>query len=189
MASEVLTSVNGIREGSIAILVPEMIARAGAHASRRFIEFFTANIRNPNTRAAYAQGVGQFLTWCERHHLELPTLEPIAVAAYIEQLTRTLSAPTVKQHLAAIRMLFDWLVVGGVIPTSPAASVRGPKHVVKRGKTLVLDAEQARMLLDSIDAGTLVGKRDRALIGVMVYSFARVSAVAKMNVEDYWQNG
>jgi site-specific recombinase XerD len=166
-----------------------VIARAGPHASRRFIEFFTANIRNPNTRAAYAHAVGQFLAWCQRHRLELHTLEPIAVAAYVEELMQIRSAPTVKQHLAAIRMLFDWLVVGQVVPTSPASSVRGPKHVVKRGKTLVLDAEQARMLLDSIDAGKLVGKRDRALIAVMVYSFARVSAVISMNVEDYWQNG
>jgi site-specific recombinase XerC len=86
-------------------------------------------------------------------------------------------------------MLMDWLVVGQVIPMNPASSVRGPKHVVKKGKTPVLSREQARQLLDSIDTSTLIGLRDRALIGVMVYSFARVSAVINMNVEDYWQNG
>ena len=116
---------------------------------------------------------------------------------------RTASRPTVKQHLAAIRMLFDWLVVGQVLAINPAHAVRGPKHVVKRGKTPVLSEEQARRLLASIKVGKtitsedgtekevplLVGLRDRALIGVMVYSFARISAVVAMEVEDYFSNG
>jgi integrase/recombinase XerD len=172
-----------------AIQLPAIIVVAGEHASRRFIEFFTANIRNRNTRAAYAHAIGRFLDWCESNRLSLDTIEPVAIAAYIEQLMTIQSAPTVKQHLAAIKMLLDWLVVGQVLPFNPAASVRGPRHVVKKGKTLVLSAEQARQLLDSIDSTTLVGLRDRALIGAMVYSFARVSAVINMNVEDYWQNG
>ena len=172
-----------------AVTLPAIIADAGEQASRRFMEFFTANIRNRNTRAAYAHAVGLFCDWCESRGLNLNQLSPIAVAAYIEQMTGSHAAPTVKQHLAAIRMLCDWLVIGQVIPNNPAASVRGPKHVVKKGKTLVLSAEQARTLLDSIDISSLVGLRDRALIAVMVYSFARVSAVINMNVEDYWQNG
>ena len=85
------------------------------------------------------------------------------------------AVPTVKQHLAAIRVLCDWLVVTQVLPTNPAAAVRGPKHVVTKGATPVLTAEETRTLLDAIDTGTVVGLRDRALIGVMVYSFARVS--------------
>ncbi len=94
-----------------------------------------------------------------------------------------------KQHLAAIRVLFDWMVTGHVTPVNPAWSVRGPKHVVKKGKTPVLTAAEARQLLDSIDTSTLIGLRDRALIGVMCYSFARVSAVVGMNVEDFYQQG
>ncbi|MBI3796472.1 MAG: tyrosine-type recombinase/integrase [Deltaproteobacteria bacterium] len=86
-------------------------------------------------------------------------------------------------------MLFDYLVTGGVLPFNPAASVKGPTYVVKKGKTHVLSAEDARTLLDSIDPSSLIGLRDRALIGVMVYSFARVSAVVSMKVEDYYQNG
>lgn len=113
----------------------------------------------------------------------------MVVAAYIETLTGTHSKPTVKQHLAALRMLFDWLVTGQVIPANPAAAVRGPAHVVKRGKTPVLSADQARRLLDSIETDSVVGLRDRALIGVMVYSFARVSAVVGMLVEDYYPEG
>ena len=121
--------------------------------------------------------------------MRLETIQPIAVAAYIEALTQSRTAPTVKQHLAAIRMLFDWLVTGQIVPTNPAWSVRGPRHVVKKGKTPVLTAAEARLLLDSIETDTLIGLRDRALIGLMCYSFARVSAVVGMNVEDYYQQG
>ncbi len=169
--------------------IPALIGEAGDGAARRFFEFFTANIRNRNTRAAYAHAVANFLRWCEERHLSLRSIEPIAVAAYVEQLQATHAAPSVKQHLAAVRMLFDWLVTGQVVPTNPAASVRGPKHVVKRGKTPVLSAEDARKLLDSIDTTTIIGLRDRALIATMVYSFARISAVLGMKVEDYYQNG
>src|SRR5262252_3809305 len=113
--------------------VPKIIAAEGSDAVRRFLEFFTANIRNKNTRAAYAQAIGQFCRWCERRRFSLDLIEPVAVAAYIEELGKIRSKPTVKQHLAAIRMLFDWLVLGQIIPGNPASFVRGPTHVVKRG--------------------------------------------------------
>ena len=170
-------------------VLPAIIIDAGSDASRRFIEFFTAEIRNPNTREAYARAVGRFLGWAEDAGFSLLDLEPVVVATYVELLQRTYSAPTVKQHLAAIRMMFDYLVTGGVMRMNPAAAVRGPKHVVKVGKTPVLDADQARLLLDSIDTRSVLGLRDRALIGVMVYSFARVGAVVAMAVEDYFQSG
>lgn len=169
--------------------VPAVIAGAGEKAGRRFIEFFTANIRNPNTRVAYARAVGGFFAWLEERGVTLERVEPVIVAAYIEEFGHTKSAPTVKQSLAAIRMLFDWMVVGQVLPMNPASSVRGPKHVVKRGKTPVLTADQARQLLDSIDTSEIIGLRDRALIGVMVFSFARVSAAVGMRVEDYFPTG
>ena len=169
--------------------LPNIILRAGDHAARRFVEFFASTIRNRNTRQAYAQAIGQFFRWCESRRLELDTISPVAVAAYIEDLSAKRSAPTVKQHLAAIRMLFDWLVTGQVVPINPAWSVRGPRYVVKKGKTPVLTAAEARQLLDSIDTSTLIGLRDRALIGLMCYSFARVSAVANMNVDDCYQQG
>jgi integrase/recombinase XerD len=169
--------------------LPRVVTFAGENASRRFVEFFTANIRNKNTRIAYARAVALFFDWCDSKGFSLGRLQPTLVAIYIEQLQKSHSAPSVKQHLAAIRMLFDWLVLGQVLPMNPAASVRGPKHVVKRGKTPVLTAQQARQLLDSIDTNAIVGLRDRALIGVMVYSFARVGAVVGMRVEDYFQNG
>jgi len=168
--------------------LPAAIGRAGEAAAWRFVEFFAATIRNRNTRAAYAQAINQFFVWCEKHRLHtLEDIRPVVVAAYIEH--HPASAPTVKQHLAAIRMLFDWLVAGQIIPMNPAASVRGPKHVVKRGKTPVLTADEARHLLDSITTDSVVGLRDRALISVMCYTFARVSAVTNLRLDDYYLNG
>lgn len=168
--------------------LPAAIARSGEAAAWRFVEFFGATIRNRNTRAAYAQAVTQFFAWCEKHRVHtLDQVKPVVIAAYIEQ--HPMAAPTVKQHLAAIRMLFDFLVTGQIIPMNPAASVRGPKYVVKRGKTPVLTADQARLLLDSIRTDSVVGLRDRAIIGVMVYTFGRVSAMVHMRVDDYFQNG
>jgi integrase/recombinase XerD len=155
-------------------------------AGKRFWEFFTANIRNKNTRRAYFVAVTQFSKWCDQKKLRLEDIQPIHVAGYIEQLGTVLAKPSVKQHLAAIRMLFEWLVTGHVMPTNPAHAVRGPKHSVKKGKTSVLAAEEMRTLLDSIDAGTLIGLRDRALIALMGYTFARVGAVINMKVEDYY---
>ncbi len=166
--------------------VPALVADAGPDASRRFLEFFAATIRNPNTRAAYARALNQFFGWCEDRGIQrLDQIEPMVVAAYIEQ--HPGSAPTVKQHLAAIRMCFDWLVTGQVVRQNPATSVKGPKHIVTRGKTPVLAADEARQLLDSIETDTIVGLRDRALIGLMVYSFARVGAAVGMSVEDYYR--
>ncbi|WP_246295161.1 tyrosine-type recombinase/integrase [Piscinibacter koreensis] len=159
-------------------------------AAKRTLEFFTANIRNPNTRKAYARAVAEFAAWCANNRLEdLAEIEPVHVAAYVEQLQQRLAAPSVKLHLAALRVLFDWLVVGQIIRTNPASSVRGPKHSVRKGKTPVLTAEEARALLDAIDLSTPAGLRDRALIGLMVYTFARVGAAIAMRVGDVYVQG
>jgi integrase/recombinase XerD len=176
--------------------LPAIVSAAGRKASFRFIEFFTANIRNPNTRVSYGRAVREFCQWCEDQGFGLEDLNPVLVAGYIELLGKPVnkngrgySKPSVKQHLAAIRMLFDYLVTGGILPMNPAGSVRGPKYSIKRGKTPVLSAEEARQLLDSIETDTIIGLRDRALIAVMVYSFSRVSAAVSMRVEDYFQAG
>lgn len=168
---------------------PTLIEKAGMRAKKRFVEFFAATIRNRNTREAYYRAVNDFFAWCENHKFGLLEIEPVVVATYVEYQCQIYSAPTVKQHLAAIRMLFDWLVTGQVVPMNPASSVRGPKHVVKHGKTPVLSSDQARKLLDCIDTSKPIGLRDRAILGVMIYTFARIGAVVGMNHEDYVQNG
>jgi integrase len=116
-------------------------------------------------------------------------VQPFHVAAFVKELQGQFAPPTVKQHLAALRMLFDWLVTGHVLDTYPAHAVRGPKYVVTRGKTPVLTADEARAILDAIPTTSLTGLRDRALIGVMVYTFARVNAVIGMKVKDYFTQG
>ena len=175
------------RTGAAAIALPAVIVDAGPAAVERFLEFFAAQIANERTRAAYARAAGRFLSWCAARGLGLREIAPLHVAAYIR--THPGSAPTVKQHLAAIRVLCDWLVIHQVLPVNPAAAVRGPKHVVAKGATPVLTPKETRSLLDRIDAGSLVGLRDRALLSVMVYSFARVSAVVGMRRQDYFLQG
>lgn len=175
---------------------PPAMFLSGEKTSERFFAFFTAHLRNKNTRRAYYKAAGRFSDWCQgRGLLDLAHVKPLHVAAYIEMLGRPapegqeLSKPTVKQHLAALRMLFDWLVVGHVLDTNPAHAVRGPKYSQKKGRTPVLDREEARALLAAIDTKSLTGLRDRALIGIMIYTFARIGAVLQMNVGDYFSQG
>jgi site-specific recombinase XerD len=167
------------------VRLPALVAAAGERAGTRFLEFFASTIRNPHTRRAYARAVLDFLAWCEDHTVpSIAAVQPLHVASWIEWQTRERSAPTVKQQLAALRHLFDWLVMGQVVPVNPAASVRGPAHSVRKGKTPVLDPAEARLLLDSIDITTPIGLRDRALIALMVYGFGRIGAALTMKVED-----
>ena len=140
-----------------------------------------------NTRLAYARAINKFLAWCEVQGLSLEGIHPVGVAAYVE--THSGSVPTVKQHLAAIRKFFDWFVVNHVVAFNPASSVRGPKYSVRKGKTPVLTSEETRELFDSIELDTIKGVRDRAILAVMFYSFARVSAVVALNLEDYYHEG
>lgn len=171
-------------------LLPATLFGATPAAVRRTVEFFTAQINNDHTRRAYLNAAKRFAAWCDRYGIdELGDVQPVHVAAYVKELQGELSAPTVKQHLAALRMLFDWLVTGHIIQTNPAHAVRGPKHSVKKGKTPVLSADEARTLIDSIETDTAMSLRDRALIGLMVYTFARVGAALKMRVEDYYIQG
>lgn len=164
---------------------PAVIAAAGEQARERFFEFFAAQIRNRNTRGAYLQAAHQFFAWCEDHGLGLRQIRPLHMAAYIEAKQREWSAPSIKQHLAALRMLFNWLVIGQVLPTNPALFVKGPKFSRQVGVTPILEAIQMRQLLDSIETTSLKGLRDRAAIAVMAYTFARVSAVVGLRREDY----
>jgi site-specific recombinase XerD len=170
---------------------PALMIRAGTAAQERFLEFFAATIRNKNTRSAYFRAVCRFLKWADERQLELEEIRPVHVAAYIEMFGDELqddglpfSPPTIKQHLAAIKMLFDYLVTGQIMAFNPASAVRGPRYSTKRGKTPVLSAAEAKELIESIDLSTVVGLRDRALIGLMLYSFSRVSAVVGMRVAD-----
>ena len=175
---------------SSALALPALVASADEAARLRFLEFFAVTIRNPHTRRAYMRAAGEFLAWCEaRGVASLAGVQPLHVAAWIEAQGGELAPPSVKQQLAGVRSLFDWLVMGQGVPANPAASVRGPAYSQRRGKTPVLVPDEARHLLDTIDVATHAGLRDRALIGLMVYSFARIGAALAMRVEDvFMQN-
>jgi site-specific recombinase XerD len=171
--------------------VPALIAAAGEDAARHFLNFFIASIRNRNTRRSYARQARLFLSWCEQHGLrDVRHIRTEHVAAYVEMMTRsTLEPASVKQALSSLRMLFDWLVVHQVVGHNPTDAVRGPKLLVTEGKTPNLPAEEVAVLIESIPTDTLVGLRDRALIGLMAYTFARVGAALSMNVGDYYPEG
>jgi site-specific recombinase XerD len=169
--------------------VPALIADVGDAAGWRYVEFFKANIRNAHTQRAYARACAQFFAWCGTRGLTLTTIRPFDVATYIETLGKTHSAPGVKQQLAAVRMMFDWLIVGQVTPSNPASAVRGPKHVVKTGNTPVLEGKDWRRLIDTIPTNTVRDLRDRALIATLTYGFARIGAALKVRVEDLQSKG
>jgi integrase/recombinase XerD len=170
--------------------LPAAIAAAGADTSERFIESFTAKYPQPQYPDGLCLGCPAILrVGASNEPWGWKLLGPEPWPPMFEQLGAGMAKPSVKQHLGAIRQLFDYLVTGGILPSNPAGAVRGPKCVVKRGKTPVLSADQARQLLDSIDVTELSGLWDRALIGVMIYSFARVSVAAALRVEDYFEHG
>lgn len=146
-------------------------------------EFFKASIGNEHTRRAYGRIVGRFLTWCGDRKLELRNITPGLAGEYVGQLEG--SAPTKNQALAALRHFFDALVQRHAVALNPFASVRGVKYSAHEGKTAELGIEQARKLFQSIDAGNVVGLRDRAVLGVLAYTGARVGAVAKLRLADY----
>lgn len=95
--------------------VPALFA-GDVQTAKRFVDFFTANIRNLNTRRAYARAVQAFAAWWKERRLGgLQDIEPVHIATYVEALCARMAAPSVKIHLAALRMLFDWLVLGRVL--------------------------------------------------------------------------
>jgi site-specific recombinase XerD len=180
-----------LRPQAPAVVVPALVAAAGDDAARHFVNFFIASIRNRHTRRSYARQATHFLSWCQSAGLEdVRAVRTEHVAAYVELLSRgALEAASVKQALSALRMLFAWLVVHQVVRENPAASVRGPKLVVCEGKTPYLPPDDVVRLIEAIPTDSLVGLRDRALIGVMAYTFARIGAAVGMNVGDYYPEG
>ena len=163
------------------------IFTARPEARSRLRDFFSSHIRNPNTRRAYMEAARQFSAFCaEIGIVDLAQVEPVHVAAFVELQLKTQSKPTVKVRLAALRTLFDWMVAGQVLPLNPAHAIPGPKQTKNFSTTPVLLADEARTLLNAIDTTSLPGLRDRALIALMVYTFARVGAAVAMRVGDFY---
>jgi site-specific recombinase XerD len=183
----VLEPTEALEPVSTDVSMPELVASACERVGVRILESFVSAIHNANTRRAYARAAADFLAWCEGDGVtSITAVQPLHVAAWVELQAQQHAPPTVKQRLAAIRHLFDWLVTGQVVPVNPAASVHGPNAAVLIGKTPVLKLAEAQALLDSIDVTSPVGLRDRALIALMVFSFARVGVALAMRVEDVY---
>lgn len=168
-------------------LIPSLIVSAGPKATESFVEFFASTIPNANTRRAYLQAVIQFSDWCEERGVTLSQVSPIVLAAYREHHPGSL--PTIKQHFSALRMLFAWFVEKGVTDRNPVREVKTAKFSRAEGKTPAFTTEEMHRLFESFDTESLIGLRDRALIGVMAYTFARVEAATQLRVKDYLQQG
>jgi integrase/recombinase XerD len=176
-----------LRPSSTAGPLPALIAQAGPAAGFAWEEFFAARLRNPHTRAAYLRAVRQFLEWATPQGLTLPEISPGMVGAYFDQ--HPGSTSTKKLHLPALRAFFDCLVVRHVVVLNPAATVRGERYEVVERLTPEITPEQARQLLGAIDTSTLAGLRDRAIIGVLIYTAARAGAVAKLRLKHLEHDG
>jgi site-specific recombinase XerD len=169
--------------------MPAILEAAGPRARKRVLEFFGASIRNANTRQAYMKACTAFFDFLEDNGVAaIEDIEPLQVAAYLEAMQAAQrSVATQKQQLAAIRMLLDYLAAGGFLAHNPALSVRAPRQSITKGKTPTLSADEAGELLRSIETDSLVGLRDRALMGMMVFTFARISAAIGVTVGDVYR--
>jgi integrase/recombinase XerD len=175
------------RPGERTDCLPVLITEVGPAARFAYEEFFFGRIRNPHTRKAYQHAVHQFSDWCQQHGLELVRVTPADVGRYLDSLS--VSTPTRKLHLAGLRRFFDELVMRHVLILNPAHSVRSERYQALEGKTPEIAVADARQLLHSIDASHPVGQRDRAILGILIYTAARVGAVAKLRRSDFYNVG
>jgi site-specific recombinase XerD len=189
MANEIVLVREGLEQTREAKQFPVLIEKAGEKAKYKFLEFFMATLSNENTRESYARAAYRFLSWCETKGLELSTIHPVAAAAYFQKLEQEVSVASVKQHLSALKHMFDFFVTEGVSPFNPVASVKGPKYSPKHGKTPHLTPEETRALFESVEGEGLKDARDLAMLSVLFYAWVRVSALCKLNVGDYRRVG
>jgi len=187
--SNALVPASGNRPGSLRNQLPEILTRAGQAAVFAAEEFFFGRLRNEHTRAAYLVAVKRFLAWAEARGLELVRIAPKDVGQYLDELRKETTVSTRKQHLAALRHFFDGLVMRHAILLNPALSVRGERYEVIEGKTPEITVDGARKLLASLDAGSVVGLRDRTIIAILVYTASRAGAVAKLQRGSFYHAG
>ena len=177
-----MSQIVAVKHGPMQAAAPAILARAGANAVFAAEEFFKATLNNPHTKRAYARAVARFLAWCEEQGIELRQVTPGLAGEYMSGIEA--AAPTKNQMLAALRHFFDMLVIRHAVALNPFASVRGTKHSALEGTTPEISVEQARKLLRSLDTSRVVGLRDRAVLGVLAYTGARVGALARLRLGD-----
>jgi site-specific recombinase XerD len=169
----------GLQKRGLQLL--SVIEQTGERAGLKFVEFFIAQISNDNTHKANGRAVARFVWWCKQRVLQLEEIGPNIGALHVRK--HDGSDATVKQHLAVLRKLYEWLVTQQVVPENPFSSVRGLTLVRNEGEIPALTSEEVRALFSVFEEeDAIVALRDRALIGTMLYTFGRVSAVVNMRV-------
>jgi site-specific recombinase XerD len=176
-----------VEQAAVPEPLPELIRACGGAATFAWEEFIYGRLRNPGTRRQYRLAVERFLAWCGHQGTELVRIAPAHVGRYLDDLP--VAPATKKLHLAALRHFFDELVLRHVMILNPAASVRGERLQAIEGKTPEITVQQARRLLASIETSHVIGLRDRAIIAVMIYTAARVGAVARLRRGDFYDAG
>ncbi|MFN3194040.1 MAG: tyrosine-type recombinase/integrase [Aureliella sp.] len=181
------TNIDLLTKEVAVVETPKLVHEAGPAAQFAWEEFFYGQIRNEHTRKAYGFAVRRFLEHCDRLGRELAKITPRDVATYLDGLDY--AASTKKLHLSGLRHFFDILVTRHAIVLNPASSVRSERLHVVEGKTPEITVVQARQLVQSIDTSTVIGLRDRAIIGILIYTAARVGAVSRLRRRDFYDLG
>ena len=166
---------------------PAILVRAGKAACLAADEFFSARISNPHTRTAYAHQVSRFLTWCEDEGLELHQVTPGLAGRFLDELPG--GRPHPEPGPRGLRHFFDTLVARHAAVLNPFQSVRGVRHPFGEGRTPEVTVDQARQLLASIKTDSVYGLRDRAVLGTLIYTGARVGAISRLRMQDLRDNG
>jgi site-specific recombinase XerD len=167
--------------------LPQLIADGGHGARFAWEEFFHGHVRNTHTRRSYQRSARHFLHWGQSRGLALHTIAPAHVGQFLDELPDAVASK--KVYLAGIRHLFDMLVMRHAVVLNPAASVRTERYQVIEGKTPEITVDQARRLLASVKIDSVVGLRDRAIIAMLIYTAARVGAVARLRLRDFYDSG
>ncbi len=167
--------------------LPALVTAAGQGAVFAAQEFFYGKIRNPHTRRAYQTAIQQFLDWAGGQGTELSRITPMLVGLYFDR--HPGSPATKQQHRAALRHFFDQLVTRHVCLLNPVSTVRLERYQVTEGRTPEITIDEVRQILAALDLTTIAGLRDRALIGFLVYTAARVGAVATLTLGDLYETG
>lgn len=149
------------------------------------LNILEGRISNANTRGAYKIAWRSFFVFCSEYNLTLERVKPYHVGMWLKRHTGSVS--TQRQHLAAVRLLFDHLLEQGVLDINPAARAKPPRMGRETSPTPVFELEEIKTLFETINGGSLLHIRDKALFSVLLYSWARVSALVALKVEDYYQ--